>query len=1133
MTNFTRKTGMVANLLNLAPRHALGLPRLSHSIPKHSAVGPRHALGLSPFPNIKELCAPVLFAPRHALGLFRLYSLMLISLIFTILLSHISSAQSRKKLPEPINSPTSIEYAPSITADGKSLIFQSDKYGLFVNAAKKVPKIDADGRSENLIDEFETSFFGVYEVKIHPSGEWMPPKPIEPINQFASENMSPVMGGPSVSYDGNTLFFFANFGKNGYGREDIYLSTREPNGWGRPENIGSLINTDGYEGFPSVSPDGKRLYFTREILGKKINGKQVYKIMVSEKGRNGKWKAPFELPSPINTGAEKAPRIMADSKTLIFSRIKENSKTDFDLYKSTMQSNGGWSEPIALDFVNTPKSDLFVSMSPCGDIMYYVSNGDIFTTEVPNSLRPIKNAIVQGFVVDSASKAALAAKVIIKEKQSGDILAVLENNPFDGRYTALIPFGTDYEIMVNLPDYFTKSVEVVNDNLKNCDPLSRDILLTKLPTKPEEIAQVAAGQANSGAEKISNADRPALSQNTIINDTPKEASAQVPATAAADTKPKAIEELELVADSPKTTSEKISKEGEKLTDAKVISQLALILSIVNKETGAYISNPSFVFKEENGAVKDIRNLKNGNDYFFNVDQNAAFEIAISAEGFLPFSAKIPAMTADRKVTIKMAPQQPSFLNISMFDAETSQMLNGECVIYFNGKADSTLLKVVDGKAKIQLIKNEKIVIKAMAPNYASLSQELAVDIPTNGSKNYDLDLKLVSSQYILELNATDIETGRPIPNAVFHVFDSKGQKILDLLADENGAITRKLPKIDTYTVKCLAEGYKDSEQQITDLKHMTKVLFKSVTNKKRVHELKVLVYDILTKEELQPNATLNGEPKGKAPFFASGEENSVFEVVLNGDGIRQSRHKFSFNDSLINRVSTILYVKRSLYDFYFKAYNNKTKDLIKNAKIEIIDSQTGQNLQQISPDGLVMASLDIDKNYTINITASDFTPLSQKINSAGWVKEQEFDRGFYLNPVEKVEVAANPNIVKSSTFGDIEKGKSIALKNIYFDQSSPVLRTESYPELDQLIKLLKDYPTIKILIKGHTDNAGDYKLNVQLSQDRCQSVIEYLVKNSIDRSRLQAIGKGPDEPISPNTTEESRRKNRRVEFVVL
>lgn len=123
--------------------------------------------------------------------------------------------------------------------------------------------------------------------------------------------------------------------------------------------------------------------------------------------------------------------------------------------------------------------------------------------------------------------------------------------------------------------------------------------------------------------------------------------------------------------------------------------------------------------------------------------------------------------------------------------------------------------------------------------------------------------------------------------------------------------------------------------------------------------------------------------------------------------------------------------------------------------------------------------------------------------------------------------------VTTKTFGVIEKGRSIRLNKIYFDQSSPVLRPESYPELDQLYDVLMQYPSLRIEIHGHTDNQGDFDLNTQLSRNRCQAVIEYLAGKGIRKNRLKAVGRGPLDPVAPNNNEENRKKNRRVEFVLL
>lgn len=124
-------------------------------------------------------------------------------------------------------------------------------------------------------------------------------------------------------------------------------------------------------------------------------------------------------------------------------------------------------------------------------------------------------------------------------------------------------------------------------------------------------------------------------------------------------------------------------------------------------------------------------------------------------------------------------------------------------------------------------------------------------------------------------------------------------------------------------------------------------------------------------------------------------------------------------------------------------------------------------------------------------------------------------------------------IAPPKSLGVLEKGKPVQLANIYFDQSSPVLRSESFPELDQLATLLIDNPLMQLEIRGHTDNQGDFDLNVKLSRDRCQAVIDYLAGKGIARNRLKVVGRGPIDPVAPNTSEANRLKNRRVEFVVL
>lgn len=127
---------------------------------------------------------------------------------------------------------------------------------------------------------------------------------------------------------------------------------------------------------------------------------------------------------------------------------------------------------------------------------------------------------------------------------------------------------------------------------------------------------------------------------------------------------------------------------------------------------------------------------------------------------------------------------------------------------------------------------------------------------------------------------------------------------------------------------------------------------------------------------------------------------------------------------------------------------------------------------------------------------------------------------------------ANEEELSRETFDNLEIGKAVVLNQIFFDQSLSELKTESFDELHKLINTLQKYPQMRITITGHTDNVGDFYLNVQLSKDRAKAVADYLVEKGIHESRIDSKGMGSLYPLAPNTNEANKTKNRRVEFAV-
>lgn len=140
-----------------------------------------------------------------------------------------------------------------------------------------------------------------------------------------------------------------------------------------------------------------------------------------------------------------------------------------------------------------------------------------------------------------------------------------------------------------------------------------------------------------------------------------------------------------------------------------------------------------------------------------------------------------------------------------------------------------------------------------------------------------------------------------------------------------------------------------------------------------------------------------------------------------------------------------------------------------------------------------------------------------------------FARVVELKPMEtgKVVVIEADAMQKS-----LAASGRVALYGIYFDTNKDVLKPESKPTLDQIAKLLKDSPGLKLIVTGHTDNQGAFDYNVGLSLRRAVSVVVALVSQyGIASDRLTPFGAGMAAPAAPNTTEDGRSKNRRVELV--
>ena len=144
------------------------------------------------------------------------------------------------------------------------------------------------------------------------------------------------------------------------------------------------------------------------------------------------------------------------------------------------------------------------------------------------------------------------------------------------------------------------------------------------------------------------------------------------------------------------------------------------------------------------------------------------------------------------------------------------------------------------------------------------------------------------------------------------------------------------------------------------------------------------------------------------------------------------------------------------------------------------------------------------------------------------------DYGFRLALSSEVKAKPIPTPVgKSNLLNDLDTKGFVDIYGIYFDIGKSVVKPEGFPVIDQIASYLKESPTTRIVVEGHTDNTGSSDKNQVLSENRAKSIKAELVKRGIDESRLETKGYGASKPIGDNKTKEGRTQNRRVTITKL
>jgi outer membrane protein OmpA-like peptidoglycan-associated protein len=239
---------------------------------------------------------------------------------------------------------------------------------------------------------------------------------------------------------------------------------------------------------------------------------------------------------------------------------------------------------------------------------------------------------------------------------------------------------------------------------------------------------------------------------------------------------------------------------------------------------------------------------------------------------------------------------------------------------------------------------------------------------------------------------------------------------------------------------------------------------------------------------------------GKKAYFSSDELDEVKRWNI-----------YSFNLHEKARPEKVLFAKGRLV--------NEEGEALTDAKVEIRTSKTKKVTQGM-----------VDKetgDYAIAVAVEKDEEVLMTVKKEGHAFSSK-----YFKPEE--EKKTDEPIKIDMEVKKVEVGKTVQINDIYFATNSAMFMKGSLFILDNFVDYLKENPNIKIEIHGHTDNVGNTRANKKLSEDRAQTVRDYIVFQGIDQSRIIAHkGFGESKPIASNSTEKGRAKNRRTEFVIV
>jgi outer membrane protein OmpA-like peptidoglycan-associated protein len=297
-----------------------------------------------------------------------------------------------------------------------------------------------------------------------------------------------------------------------------------------------------------------------------------------------------------------------------------------------------------------------------------------------------------------------------------------------------------------------------------------------------------------------------------------------------------------------------------------------------------------------------------------------------------------------------------------------------------------------------------------------------------------------------------------------------------------------------------------------------------------------LVYDAKTNDPIEGSKVVMYEVKDErgnkmtnkdGTFCFSGTPKRVYKFVATKAGYLPNEVTVETDDKPVN--VKIPMVKEGGINLEVLVLDKKTREPIDMANVKLINTATNkEEKQQTNPDGKAFYSLEPNATYRIE-GSKDLPDPEMKYLTVSTT----------TSTVGKVPPAT---IYVTLELEKVKKGVAIKIENIYYDLDKWFIRPDAAKELDKLVKVLQDNPTMEIELSSHTDCRATIKYNATLSAKRAESAVQYIGSRGVSLSRMVAAGYGESRLVNKCAcegtvvvpcTDEQHQENRRTEFKIL